>query len=262
MVHKVWQAMTELLTTRQLQEILKVDRTTIYRMIEQGRLPAVKVGNQWRFPRQAIEKALSLSVPTVSPQADEAIPGRQATHLAKLLPLECVQLIQDAFAEVLDIMVVTTDMQGMPVTRVSNPCGLYLALQSIPTVKRACSRAWFNMASSLSLEPRFTPCHLGLLCTRGLVRIGNELQAIVILGGIAPEVWPPSEEEMTALAGELSIDVAKLGTHIQEVFHIDMDEQRTVLSLAQRIADIIAHIGNERSSFLNRLRGIAELSNL
>ncbi len=37
--------MAEFLTTRQLQEILHVDRTTIYRMAEAGRIPAVKVGN-------------------------------------------------------------------------------------------------------------------------------------------------------------------------------------------------------------------------
>jgi excisionase family DNA binding protein len=34
---------SEFLTTRQLQEILHVDRTTIYRMADDGRVPAVKV---------------------------------------------------------------------------------------------------------------------------------------------------------------------------------------------------------------------------
>ena len=47
--------MTDLLTTKELQAILHVDRTTIYRMAESGRLPAVKVGGQWRFPRQQID---------------------------------------------------------------------------------------------------------------------------------------------------------------------------------------------------------------
>lgn len=42
---------SELLTTKELQDVLHVDRTTIYRMAESGRIPAVKVGNQWRFPR-------------------------------------------------------------------------------------------------------------------------------------------------------------------------------------------------------------------
>ena len=41
---------SEFLTTRQLQEILHVDRTTIYRMADDGRVPAVKVGSQSAIP--------------------------------------------------------------------------------------------------------------------------------------------------------------------------------------------------------------------
>ena len=47
--------MDDLLTTRQLTDLLQLDRTTIYRMLNDGRLPAVRVGGQWRFSRQAIE---------------------------------------------------------------------------------------------------------------------------------------------------------------------------------------------------------------
>ncbi len=43
------------LTTREVQDLFKVDRSTIYRMAEDGRLPAVKVGRQWRFPSERIE---------------------------------------------------------------------------------------------------------------------------------------------------------------------------------------------------------------
>ena len=48
--------MADLLTTNQVQTLLKVDRTTIYRMVEQGRLPAIRVGKQWRFSRPEIER--------------------------------------------------------------------------------------------------------------------------------------------------------------------------------------------------------------
>ena len=44
-----------LLTARQLQELLQVDRITIYRMLSDGRLEGFKVGGQWRFSRQAIQ---------------------------------------------------------------------------------------------------------------------------------------------------------------------------------------------------------------
>ena len=258
MVHKVRQAMTDLLTTQQLQQILKVDRTTIYRMIKKGHLPAVKVGNQWRFPRQAIEDLLALPIVPSPQQAETTAQGQ----IAQILPLECIQLMQDAFAEALRAMIILTDMHGTPVTRVSNPCELYTAFKATPSVRQACAETWLKMASALSIQPRFVPCFMGLLCTRGLVRISNELQAIVVLGGIAPDTWPPSEAEVESLAAELAISPATLRDHIQKVFHLNAAERHTVLTFAQRIADIIAHIGNERSVLLNRLRSIAELTSI
>ena len=48
--------MDNLLTTRQVQDRLKVDRITIYRMLQDGRLRGVKIGQQWRFPEKEIER--------------------------------------------------------------------------------------------------------------------------------------------------------------------------------------------------------------
>ncbi len=39
----------ELLSVKDTSELLKVDRRTVYRMIERGELPAFKVGRQWRL---------------------------------------------------------------------------------------------------------------------------------------------------------------------------------------------------------------------
>ena len=47
-------AVRELLTATQVQNILHVDRSTVYRMAESGRVPAIRVGEQWRFPADEI----------------------------------------------------------------------------------------------------------------------------------------------------------------------------------------------------------------
>lgn len=47
--------MDDLLTTRQLQDLLRVDRITIYRMLNDGRLRGFKVGGQWRFSPREVE---------------------------------------------------------------------------------------------------------------------------------------------------------------------------------------------------------------
>jgi excisionase family DNA binding protein len=47
-----------LLTTEQVARYLKVDKFTIYRLVAQKKLPAFRVGNQWRFKRKILEEWL------------------------------------------------------------------------------------------------------------------------------------------------------------------------------------------------------------
>ena len=62
--------------------------------------------------------------------------------LGDLLPATCTQLIQDAFADILGVMMVVTDMQGQPVTEISNPCGFFAALSQGPDALSQCVRTW------------------------------------------------------------------------------------------------------------------------
>jgi excisionase family DNA binding protein len=45
----------KLLTIDQVANYLKVDKFTIYRLVTKKKLPAFKVGNQWRFKRKIID---------------------------------------------------------------------------------------------------------------------------------------------------------------------------------------------------------------
>ncbi len=44
-----------LLTADQVAQYLKVDRLTVYRLVAQRKIPAFKVGNQWRFKKRLLE---------------------------------------------------------------------------------------------------------------------------------------------------------------------------------------------------------------
>ena len=44
-----------LLTTEQVAQYLKVDKFTVYRLVAQKKIPAFRVGNQWRFKKTMIE---------------------------------------------------------------------------------------------------------------------------------------------------------------------------------------------------------------
>lgn len=252
--------MAEFLTTRQLQEILHVDRTTIYRMADDGRIPAMKVGSQWRFPRRSIEGWLQTQSP-VGATMDEA-PQTASSDLSKLLPVECVQRIQDTFADMLGVMMVVTDLHGDPALQVSNPCGLYTLANTSATARHQCRLEWAALANQPSLQPVLTQGHLGLLHTRALVRVGSEIKAMLVAGGIAPLVWPPSDQQVARLTELLDTPEAVVRQRLAETYVLTAAEQQQLLAYMQRIADIMAHIMTERLVLFNKLSHIAELSRI
>jgi excisionase family DNA binding protein len=48
-----------LLTAEQVARYLKVDKFTVYRLVSQKKIPAFKVGSQWRFKRRMIDAWLA-----------------------------------------------------------------------------------------------------------------------------------------------------------------------------------------------------------
>jgi excisionase family DNA binding protein len=113
--------MDSLLTTRQLQNLLQVDRITAYRILSEGCLRGFKAGGQWRFPRQAIEHWLQeqragLEVTDPPTSAFELVPSPEA------LPLSCIQAIQSIFVETIGVGTVTTAVDGTPLTPSGHSC--------------------------------------------------------------------------------------------------------------------------------------------
>jgi excisionase family DNA binding protein len=45
----------EFMTTKEVAQYLRVDEYTIYRLVSQKKIPAFKIGNQWRFKRSLLE---------------------------------------------------------------------------------------------------------------------------------------------------------------------------------------------------------------
>lgn len=258
--------MTDLLTTTQVQGLLQVDRTTIYRMVESGRLPAIRVGKQWRFSRPEIERwlatAASPAQPASVPTQYRVTAATNGTSLRELLPVTCTQLIQDAFADILGVMMVVTDMQGQPVTEISNPCGFFAALMRGPDAIAQCVRTWQGLAVIPSMEPRFYPSEMGLLCARGLIRMGRELKGMAVIGGIAPEVWPSDPEQLVRLAETFGLSPAYVEANADAVYRLDTVAQEKALRSIQRIADIFSHIAEDRNALCGRLQAIASLTSL
>ncbi|MCA1583359.1 MAG: helix-turn-helix domain-containing protein [Acidobacteria bacterium] len=67
------------LTTEEVLEYLQVNLRTVYRLIKAGKIPAVRVGRQWRFRKRDIDIWLDSPRPRgdrPAAEAKEAGPGR------------------------------------------------------------------------------------------------------------------------------------------------------------------------------------------
>ncbi len=244
---------TTLLTTKDLQALINVDKSTIYRMAESGRIPAVKVGRQWRFPAEEIDRWLARPASAAPTAVTTGAP------LADLLGSQSLQAIADLAGEVLGVMAIVTDMKGRPLSDVANPCEFYSAIEELPGVLDRCVDGWRRLGVG-GLEPQWIPSHLGFQCARTFVRIDNQLAGMVIVGGVRPEIWPPADSDLDDIAAGIGVDPEALLPHFAGVYHLDEDERRRVLSALPKIADLVSALAAERGELLSTFDQIAALA--
>jgi len=250
--------MTTMLTTKDLQELINVDRSTIYRMAESGKLPAIKVGRQWRFPAEEIEAWLAGGQPEPSP-APQAL-EQQVGDLADMLLPGVAKPLADLLGNIFGVMVLVTDLDGQPLVEPANPCGLFKFVHNHPTTNPMCAETWRELGSDPDRTPRFRPTPLGFECARGFIRVGPEVKGMVIMGGIAPSEWPPAADQVRAIAAELGVPADSIADHIDEVYYLDRSHQAWVLEYLPRISSLFSRIARERSRLVDRLDTIASLA--
>jgi excisionase family DNA binding protein len=212
----------ELLTARQITELLGIDKSTVYRMADDGRLRGVRVGRQWRFPAVGVEDmlqgaGLGADAGAAAPQAHEPLGGHAA------------DLLLDVLAESLGVMMVLTDLDGHPLSAIANPCPSFAARGNDPTLVQACAAEWREMAEDPDFVPRFRTGRLGFQCARAFVRSGDRLVGMVLAGGVpAPE--QPAEG----------------------LWVLDDESRSRVLQLLPRVAAAFSHLAGHGSDVVAR----------
>jgi excisionase family DNA binding protein len=233
-----------LLTALEVQELLHIDRSTVYRMAEDGRLPAIRVGRSWRFPADRIEAmldsgppdgesghpspslALGTGAPALSvvpePALERGPDPRDLDATATLDPTlntDAASAAVEVAADLLGVMMVVTDMHGQPVTGVANPSTWFSAHAEEPEVLDACVTEWRDLADHPDFTPRFHEGALGFQCARAFIRHGSTLVGMVLAGGVSPST-------------DVSVD--------PDLYHLDDAARRRVLDALPRIAAAIS----------------------
>ncbi len=181
------------LTAGDVTRLLRIDKSTVYRMAEDGRLPGFKIGRQWRFRSKDIEAVLGATLESSHAPVDVV----RAADLAGL------------FAELYGVMAVVTDLEGRPLTDVLNPGRYFTLLSDDPGVMRACTAEWKGYADDYQLTPVLAQSRFGFQCARAFVRDGFELVAMVIAGGIAPDPGL-QPKQIAAIAEGAGVDMDAL----------------------------------------------------
>lgn len=251
-------SMNDLLTTRQVQEILKVDRITIYRMLQDGRLKGVKIGQQWRFHLVEVERLAGLNLPAV----ESTLANSEPTF-----PTHCVQTIQNLFAEVSQICAAVVDMQGNPLTQISHSTDFYQLLISTPGGTNACRTSWQSFARD-SVAVNGVPGSKFFTCFAGLHYIGAPIfekgeQIGLFLAG--QFYWQPpdpreEEERVRRLAAAYNLSLQDLQDAARNIPVIHPDQHPRVEAWPFTAARAVHSILQERITFIERLQQIANLT--
>jgi excisionase family DNA binding protein len=247
--------MDDLLTTRQVQERLKVDRITVYRMLNDGRLKGVKIGQQWRFPRREVERMLG--------QAEPPAPAAPAASDATF-PTHCVQTIQNLFSEIGQVSAVMVDMQGNPLTQISGPCAVCPMLRSSPQGAAACRESWQTFARQSAAGGRYFTCHAGLQYTGTPIYDRGEQIGLFLAGQFYWQTPNPEEESarVEQLAAAHQLPVGALQEAARAIPVIPPDLHARVQAWPATAAHAIHSILHERTGFVSRLQQIASLTQI
>src|SRR5438477_5320496 len=92
------------LTTEEVLEYLQVNLRTVYRLIKAGRIPAVRVGRQWRFRKRDLDAWLE------SQRAHEATFAAEPSPAVAEKPKRTRVLVVDDEESIRDLLVKTLQL--------------------------------------------------------------------------------------------------------------------------------------------------------
>jgi excisionase family DNA binding protein len=245
--------MNDFLTAKQVIELLNVDRTTLYRMIKENRIKGVKVGSHWRFLSSDVNDIMNGKLPDLMPSLE--LPK-------EVLPVNCIQPIQEVFSDIIGVSALTTDSEGIPITEISNSCSFCNMIMSTESGKAACQNSWKTLKFSNDGKPVFNTCHAGLKYSGANIKLENNKVAKLITGQyLVSKPKSDFNNKIKSLANNFGLNSKELLEAAKEVKVIDERSKSVMSKWLLKIAGSFEMMVIEKKALLNKLKDIAEISN-
>lgn len=247
--------MPDLYTTAEVQKLLKVDRVTVYRMLQDGRLRGVKIGHQWRFEKTVVDRLLSH---TADPVPSAEIAGVED------LPVDCLQTIQNLVADISGLDAIMTDPDGRLLTEPRIQSALNREIISKPGGFESNKFYWQAFAQqALHGKHEFTtPNGIGYAAT--VIHDHDKPAAVFICGGFldARRLQNGLQEQHRDLARTWNIPLELVERYYGELPVYDTSGMQKLARWLKSVLHAMQSILNERSNFIGRMNQIANLTRL
>ncbi|MHB8132583.1 MAG: PocR ligand-binding domain-containing protein [Anaerolineaceae bacterium] len=242
--------MENFLTTKQVQNLLTIDRITVYRMLQDGRLKGIKIGNQWRFSQSEIDRLLNGFTVTNEIETDS------------VFPVHCVQTIQNLYSSVSKSNALVVDQSGKQITEISKNCDFCKLIQSSPSGLEACKSSWKSFVSQTSKNSSIFTCHAGLHYFGSVILNQKKVQGMFLSGQFRNEENNLDDdfERCKKLSKEHVLDLNALENAFKKVQTISHDQEEFLNDQPEAAASAVESILTERIAFVYRLQKIANLT--
>ena len=259
-----------LLTTRELQDFLRLDRITIYRMVQAGQIPAMKVGCQWRFSQAAVEDWLkshrsrpTLPIPEpLAPSEALAIAARPlaALRVIDLVGPSCLETIQDSFAQALGMCVGITDLEGMPIVHLGKGCAFCEYGWSSSIFLQRCQEWRAALANGAEPTSSVRICHAGIRLSAVPVLVHHQRLGLVLAGPLLSIVpGPDFRRRLHHLARECDLHESRLLSEAGTIRVLDQERIRVVTRLLVVVGTAISEIATQNYQAREKLAKIAQI---
>jgi excisionase family DNA binding protein len=252
----------ELLTTREVQSLVRLNRVTIYRLIRDGEFPAIKIGGQWRFPRKAIEAWLSgQSSPAQAGHFHESEMSHHPPALNEIFTHSGLKPVLKAFAEATGLSVFVMDNHGELLTDCMECNPFCRAIQRITAGQQECLEV---RRQPTGVEDENLRCHAGLNYLSATITLSGEPAARVVMGPFVTDEthFQAMERMLPALASRYGADPIPLWNDLHTVQQISPEQAKLLGRLLSRVISVITQLAYERSTVTQRLHQIGQLVDL